>query len=107
MIEVILNRVLVKPFELETEHKFEGGGSLLVAHGKDEARHKAARVEGKVVSIGSTAYKDLVDESPIREGDHVVFARYSGVFVNDPETDETYVVLIDSDILCRVVRKGE
>lgn len=108
-IEVILNRILVRPEELKREHKIEGTDKSLVlasASVHDEKRAEASRVEGTVVSIGPTAYKDLTDESPVKLNDHVVFARYSGVFVTDPETKETLVVLNDTDILC-VVHKGE
>jgi co-chaperonin GroES (HSP10) len=103
MIQVILNRVLVRPQELVKNHKVEGTEiSIIIEHGKTEAQHEAARVEGTVVAIGPTAYADLTDNPPIKEGDHVVFARYSGVFVTDPETKETLVVLNDTDVLCVV-----
>lgn len=108
MIEVILNRVLVEPEQLKKEHKVEGTDkTLLVAYGKEEAKHEKSRVEGIVVDIGPTAYKDLTETCPIGLGDHVVFARYSGVFVTDPETGKTLVVLNDSDILCKVIKEGE
>lgn len=106
MIDVILNRVLVRPEALKREHKIEGTSiSLAIAH-PNEKQAEASRVEGTVVKIGPTSYKDLTDEMPIAVGDHVVFARYSGVFVTDPETKETLVVLNDSDVLC-VVRQGD
>jgi co-chaperonin GroES (HSP10) len=107
MIQVILNRVLVKPEKLKRSHKIEGTDiELALSHGDKEKQVEASRVEGTVVAIGPTAYKDLTDEVPIKQGDYVVFARYSGVFVVDPETKETLVVLNDSDVLC-VVRQGE
>jgi co-chaperonin GroES (HSP10) len=104
MIEVILNRVLVKPEELKREHKVEGTEvSIVLARGDmGEKQAERSRVEGTVVAIGPTAYTDLCDTPPIAKGDHVVFARYSGVFVTDPETKETLVVLNDSDVLCVV-----
>ncbi len=103
MIEVILNRILVKPEELQTEHAVAGTDKkILISRGEHEKKHAAARVEGIVVSIGPTAYRELTDEVPIKVGDHVVFAKYSGVFVTDPETEETLVVLNDNDVLCVV-----
>lgn len=104
MIEVILNRVLVEPEELQREHKVDGTDvSIVIARGEQgEKQAEKSRVEGKVVSIGPTAYVDLTDTTPIKVGDHVVFARYSGVFVTDPDTKKTLVVLNDSDVLCVV-----
>lgn len=102
MIEVILNRVLVKPEELQK--KTESG--LLIEYGELEKQHARSRVEGIVVGVGPTAYTDLTEEAPVKIGDHVVFARYAGVFVTDPETQDTLVVLNDTDVLC-IVRKGD
>lgn len=107
MIKVILNRVLVKPEELKREHKIEGTDKAIViaqANTLEEKKMEASRVEGTVVGIGPTAYNDLTDEIPVEIGDHVVYAKYAGVYVTDPETEETLVVLNDSDVLC-VVRK--
>lgn len=108
MIKVILNRILVKPEELKREHQIEGVGALVIAQANqlEEKKMEASRVEGTVVDIGPTAYSDLTDEVPIEKGDHVVYAKYAGVYVTDPETKETLVVLNDSDVLC-VVRKGD
>lgn len=108
MIEIILNRVLVKPVELEKERDLGEGRKLYISRGDDEKRHEAARVEGHVVSIGETAYKDIGNgTSPIKVGDHVVFAKYAGFYVKDPDTDEDLIVLNDEDVLCRVIRKGD
>lgn len=106
MINVILNRILVKPEQLKTGHKVEGTDiEIALGYAGLEKQHEASRVEGHVVGIGPTAYKDLCDDVPIALGDHVVFAKYAGVFVTDPETKETLVVLNDSDVLC-IVKGG-
>ena len=107
MIEVLLNRVLVETEQLKKEHDVGNGVKLEISYGQDESRHEASRTEGTVVSVGPTAYTDLgYDAPPIAVGDHVVFAKYSGVFVTDPETKKTLVVLNDSDVLCKV-HKGD
>jgi co-chaperonin GroES (HSP10) len=110
MIKIILNRVLIKPIELKKEHAVEGTDiklDLSYASAEDEKRHEAARVEGHVVGIGETAYKDIGDgTSPVQIGDHVVFAKYAGFYVTDPDTSEDLIVLNDEDVLC-VVRKGD
>lgn len=100
MITPILHRILIKPIELEKEHDAGGGIKLALAYGDNEKRHEAARIEGHIVSMGETA------DVPCKVGDHVVFAKYAGLYVNDPETDEEYVLINDEDILC-IVRKGD
>jgi co-chaperonin GroES (HSP10) len=108
MITPILHRVLIKPIELKKSHKVEGTDielDLSFGSAQDEKRHEAARIEGHVVALGPTAFEGQLPR-PTSVGDHVVFAKYAGLYVNDPETDETYVLINDEDILC-VVRKGD
>lgn len=110
MIKVILDRIMVKPVEIETTRKVEGSNiEIAIAYGdKGEVRHKASRVEGTVVGIGPLAYKDIGDGTPpVQVGDFVVFAKYAGVFVTDPDTDEDLVILNDEDVLCVVTKTGE
>ncbi len=106
MIRVILNRVLVKPVDLKNEHKVEGTDIAIALIDPNENRTAAGRIEGTVVSIGETAYKDLCGDPPIKVGDYVVFAKYAGFFVKDPETGEELVLLNDEDVLC-VISKGD
>lgn len=103
-VKVILNRILVKPIEFKDTHKVAGTDlEIALAFGSEmeRKRQEAARVEGHVISIGETAYKDIGDgTSPIKVGDHVVFGKYAGFYVTDPETNEDLVLLNDEDVLC-------
>lgn len=107
-IEVLLDRIMVKPVDIETERKVEGTEIVIpIAYGDKEDRHKASRVEGTVVGIGALAYKDIGDGAcPVKIGDFVVFAKYAGVYVTDPDTNEDLVILNDEDVLC-VVKTGD
>lgn len=97
------DRILIEPKPLEK--KTESG--ILISYGEDEKRHEAATNEGYVVAIGEHAFKDLWDGSvPIKLGDYVLFAKFSGVFVKDPETDKVYVICNDEDILY-IIKSGE
>lgn len=65
--------------------------------------HDKFRVEtqvGTIVGVGSKAWKDLADGEPwAKEGDHVIYAKYGGKILTDPETDEKLVLLQDKDII--------
>lgn len=101
MVKVILNRILVKQKELVKEHKVDGATSIVIAYGATESRQEAGINEGEVVQIGETAYKDLgVNKSPVEVGDYVLFAKFAGAGVIDPETKEKLVILNDEDVLC-------
>lgn len=106
MIKVLLDRVLVKPIELKNEHAVEGTDIKLALVDPNENRTAASRIEGTIVDIGPTAYRDLCGDPPIKKGDYVVFAKYAGFFVKDPETGEELVLLNDEDVLC-VITKGD
>jgi co-chaperonin GroES (HSP10) len=58
--------------------------------------------------MGPTAYTDLSvpEEKRPRVGDFVLWAKYAGVGVIDPETNEKLVILNDEDVLC-ILKRGE
>lgn len=99
MLQVCGHRVLIKPKDIETE---SSGGIVLVVN---ERMEKAGQYVGVVHSIGPTAWKafdsSLPDWKPwCNIGDTVVYAKYGGKFVIDPETEEEYVIINDEDCLC-------
>lgn len=98
MLEVIGDRVLIKPKPLKTRHKIDGTDiEFEINYGADEKIHKMASQEGTVVGIGSEAWGDY-KEPWCKVGDNVLFAQYSGKFVTDPETSEDFMVINDVDI---------
>ena len=55
---------------------------------------------GILVAVGNMAWKGIVDGTPWAEvGDHVVYAKYGGKLMEDPETGEKLVLLLDKDII--------
>lgn len=105
MLEVIGNRVLIKPQDLTKEHKVADGISLFLAYGADEKRHEAATMIGTLVGIGPLAWTDWGKGEPwAKVGDEVIFAQYSGKIVQDPETKEKFIVCNDEDIQVRIVK---
>lgn len=90
MLKPLADRVLVKVDEEETKTK---GGILI----PDTAQKKSQK--GTVMAIGSGKVLDngtrLAFE--VKVGDHVLFAKYSGVDID--EDGEKYLLLAERDIL--------
>jgi chaperonin GroES len=89
-IRPVGDRVVVKPLPKEEVTK---SGIVI----PDTAKEKPQ--EGTVIAVGSGRLLDNGDRVPIevREGDHVLFAKYGGTeFKLD---NEEYLVLKESDIL--------
>jgi len=99
MIEALINRVIIKPDPVETASK---GGIILAL---DERQEKAATTTGTIIGIGPAAWLDPImgGEPACEIGDHVVYAKYSGKFVTDPEDGEEYVVVNDDAIQARII----
>ena len=102
MIKVMLNRVLCKPDELEKKSK----SGIILEYGEKEKRYEAGIQHGTIVSVGDKAWEDWGSTYIPQLGDRVLWAKYSGVGVIDPDTGEKLVILNDEDVLC-VLSKGE
>lgn len=90
MLKPLADRVLVKVDEEETKTK---GGILI----PDTAQKKSQK--GTVMAIGSGKVLDNGTHLPfeVKVGDHVLFAKYSGVDID--EDGEKYLLLAERDIL--------
>lgn len=101
MITPILHRILVKQNKLEdTNKEYQKAKQIgiIIPEHEDNKRAQAGVDTGVIISIGPTAFRDFGVESPIKVGDSVAFARFSGKVVHDPEDNEDYVLLNDEDI---------
>ncbi len=90
MLKPLADRVLVKVDVEETKTK---GGILL----PDTAQKKSQK--GTVVAVGAGKVLDNGTRLPfeVSVGDHVLFAKYSGVDIE--EEGENYLLLSERDIL--------
>lgn len=90
MLKPLADRVLVKVDEEETKTK---GGILI----PDTAQKKSQK--GTVMAIGFGKVLDNGTRLPfeVKVGDHVLFAKYSGVDID--EDGEKYLLLAERDIL--------
>jgi co-chaperonin GroES (HSP10) len=103
MITPLLHRILIKQDKLEetdTSYQKMKELGLVIPDGEDKTRKQAGVDRGTVVAIGPTAYKDFNSEVPIKIGDRIAYARYSGKIIHDPSTGEEFVALNDEDIVC-------
>jgi co-chaperonin GroES (HSP10) len=102
MITPLLHRILVKQHKLDevdqTLKRAKASGIIIAEH-EDTKRAQAGVDKGIVVAIGPTAYRDFNTEVPIKVGDTVAFARFSGKTITDPEDEEEYVALNDEDLV--------
>ncbi len=90
MLKPLADRVLVRVDEEETKTK---GGILL----PDTAQKKSQK--GTVIAVGTGKLLDNGSRVPfdVKVGDHVLFAKYSGVDVE--EDGEKCLLLAERDIL--------
>jgi len=90
------DRVIVKPLEPETKTK---GGILL----PDTVKEKPQ--EGKVVAVGKGKVLEngTVQKPEVKEGDIVLYAKYSGTEVTTKDGEE-YLIVREDDIVA-IVKK--
>ncbi len=102
MIEPLLHRIIVRQQKLNEAHeeyrRAEALGIVIPEH-EDNKRAQAGVDKGVVVAIGPTAYRDFNVDVPIKIGDSVTFARFSGKVIVDPKDSVEYVALNDEDII--------
>ena len=89
-LKPLQDKVIVQ--KLEAEEKTSGGILL-----PDSAQEKPQ--EGKIIAVGPGAIDDKGQRKPmdVKEGDHVLFAKYSGTEIK--LDGEEYLILSDRDIL--------
>ena len=90
------DRVIIKPLEAESKTK---GGILL----PDTAKEKPQ--EGKVVAVGKGKVLEngTVQKIDVKEGDVVLYGKYSGTEVTTKDGEE-YLIVREEDILA-IVKK--
>ena len=105
MINVLLHRVAVKPFDFndwdEGRKRLKELGWEIPETEKD-VRAQASVDVGIVEQIGPTAFSGFSDEVPIKVGDVVSYVKNAGKFVANPLTnrkEDAVVILNDEDLI--------
>lgn len=108
VIKPLLHRILVKQDKLdETNQDYKRAKEIgiIIAEHADNKRAQAGVDTGTVVAIGDTAYKDFGVSPPVKIGDSIAFAKFSGKTIMDPKDQQEYVALNDEDLVA--VLSGE
>lgn len=101
MIEPLLHRIVVKPekfeeFDKDIQKAKQIG--LVIPELEEMKRAQASVDRGVVVSLGATAYRDYNVDPPVKVGDVVNYAKFSGKIIEDGGVQ--YILLNDEDLLC-------
>jgi len=98
--ETLVHRVILKP---AIKTKTASGIIIQV----DERSQAVNSDKGIVHMIGPRAWKDFgCEEPPVKVGDEVFYARYGAKVLKDPDTEDLYVILNDSDVLVGYTTNG-
>jgi co-chaperonin GroES (HSP10) len=95
------HHVLVKPQKLEdVDQVYKAASVFGIVIPEDATKKKQIGVStGVVVAMGETAYKEYADGTPwVKVGDLVAYVRHGGMYIDDPENDEVFLLLNDGDI---------
>jgi co-chaperonin GroES (HSP10) len=105
-IKAVTHRVHVLPVSLEEfdeTYAMAKRMGLEIPKVKENQTDRYQVDQGTVVAIGPYAFKTLgYDESPIKVGDMVSYARHSGKRIKDPYDDasDEIMILNDEDVVC-------
>jgi len=93
-------RVLVEIDELEEVSK----GGIIIPETRER---EAARTVGTLVAIGPTAWGIHEGGEPwAAVGDSILFSKYAGKRVKDPDHPERdYIIMNDEDLLCKYSKR--
>jgi co-chaperonin GroES (HSP10) len=108
MIEPLNNKLVIKPYKIEEHdevYKSAIAAGLALAGDDKRKREQAAVDQGTVVAIGPTVFHDFHCPDTVKVGDEIVFAKYAGKEVEDPETKEVFTIINDEDCVA-ILRKG-
>lgn len=106
------HRLTVKPFkqaEVDEVMKAAKDSGFLQSFkiiNSNEKREDASVDRGIVLEIGPTAWKAFDSTQWCKVGDEILFAKFAGKFVTDPETGEDVCVLNDEDVVA-VIKEAQ
>ena len=108
MIEPVSHRLVVRPYkitEVDSVYKSAIAAGIQLPDEDKRRREQAAVDQGTVVTLGPTVFHDFNCPNSIQVGDEIVYAKFAGKEVQDPETKEMLTIINDEDIVA-IIRKG-
>ena len=104
-LQVVGHRLMIKPDAVEKEHQVKGSDVRLIL-AKDERLYREATSSGTVVQVGPNAFFGFGDNKPwCSAGDSIIYARHTGKFIKDPETEEEFYIINDEDVQVVITKK--
>ena len=117
-LKVVGHRLLIKPVAVKDQMQQvvpdflkTAGFEVKVGDSRTELMYQAGVERGIVVEVGPMAWKDTAlgygtaDWQPwAKEGDEILFVKYSGRPLVNPDTDEEFLVINDVDMHAVVER---
>jgi co-chaperonin GroES (HSP10) len=105
MIKVCGHRLLVKPIGyLEDDPTYQRAKALglTIADHEDNKRARESVDQGTVVQVGPTAFNDFGGAAWCKEGDKIVYAKFAGKLIVDPDTQDKFYAINDEDVVAIV-----
>ena len=98
-IKVAGCRILVKPHKIQEHDKvFAAARAAGIFLSFSSQRKEEINVhKGVVLQIGPTCHEDYVGELAV--GDTIGFAKFGGKFIQDPKTEEVFLIIHDEDLV--------
>ena len=93
-------RLLVKPFKLQEHDKvFDSAKKAGIFLLETAERKEQINVDkGTVLQIGSKCHEDYVGSLSV--GDTIAYAKFGGKFIQEPGSEEVFLIINDEDLLC-------
>lgn len=108
MINVLLHRIAVKPFDFndwdEGRKKLKELGWEVPETEKD-IRAQASVDIGEITQIGPTAFNGFTEEIPVAIGDVVSYVKNAGKHITNPFNESEKVVVLNDEDLIAVFAK--
>lgn len=100
-IEPVTYRIVVKPHDItEEDEAYRSAKKLgIQIAGNDIKREQEGVDMGTVLSMGPVAFEAFNTPNPLKVGDTIIYARFGGKKVKDPETKEEFLILNDEDVI--------
>lgn len=92
-------RILVKPFKLQEHDKvFDSAKKAGIFLLETAERKEQINVDkGTVLQIGSKCHEDYVGD--LKVGDVIAYAKFGGKFIQEPGSEDVFLVLNDEDVV--------
>lgn len=100
MILVTGCRILVKPFKLQEHDKvYDAAKKAGIILSEVSERTEQTKIDkGTVLQIGEKCHEDYTGILSV--GDVIGYAKFGGKFVQEPDSDELFLVINDEDVVC-------